>query len=157
MAHEIYLHLDSIPGECNETYHKQWIVIDSFSCSIEAAGGSGDSSGACEHAPMEISKHIDRSSPKLALAACQRTEFNKATIDICKPTSTGLDSSVILKCILSGVTCLSYNLSGEDNSTDTVSLKYDIIEWHYMQVDSYTLASKGKIVTKWDTLKNTGG
>ena len=103
MAHEIFLKLDSIVGECNEVLHKKWIVIDSFSCSITAAGGDDDPCGGCEHSPLEISKHIDMSSPRLALAACRRTEFSTAYIDICKPTAGAYD--VILKCKLSGITC----------------------------------------------------
>ena len=94
------------------------------------------------------------SSPKLALAACKRTEFKKAYIDICKPTAGAYD--VILKCKLSGVTCVSYNLSGEDQSSDSFSLLYDSIEWHYTALSSYTLAQSGGIMAKWSVKENKG-
>ena len=81
MAHEIYLKLDALVGECQEKDHVDWIVINSFSCSITAANSDNDDfySGACEHAPIDITKHIDRSSPKLAIAACMRSRFAQAT------------------------------------------------------------------------------
>ena len=156
MAHEIFLRIEgpAILGESNETLHRQWIVIDSFSISITAAGGEDDSCGACTHSPMEISKHIDKSSPKLALAACKRTEFSKVYIDICKPTAGAYD--VILKCKLAGVICVSYSLSGEDQSSDSFSLLYDSIEWHYTALSSYTLAQSGGVMAKWEVDKNTG-
>lgn len=159
MAHEIFMRLDAILGECQEQHHLNWIVLDSFSCSVTAASSDNDDfySGASEHAPVDISKHIDRSSPKLALAACMRTRFAQAAIHVCQQTTTGLNSSIVLKCILTGVTCLSYNLSGEDNSTDTISLKYDAIQWHYTYVDPFTLTGKGTLISRWDTKSNKGG
>jgi type VI secretion system secreted protein Hcp len=167
MAHEIYLKLyvETVPkenfiiGEAQEQDHKDWIVIDNFSCSVTAASSDNDDfySGASEHAPIDITKHIDRSSPKLALAACMRTRFAKATIHICQSTATGSHNTIVLECILRGVTCLSYSLSGEDNSTDTIALKYDVIEWHYTYVDPFTLTVRGKVISRWDTKSNKGG
>ena len=60
MAHEIYLHLDSIVGECNETYHKHWIVLESFNCSITSAYSDGDMSGACEHGEVSILLYLTK-------------------------------------------------------------------------------------------------
>ena len=158
MAQEIYLKLDAVIGECRETYHKNWIVLDSFSCSVTSADGDDDFySGACKHSPLEITKHIDRSSPKLALAACQRTRFGQAIIHICQATASGFSSSIVLRCVLTGVTCISYSLSGEDHSTDSLSFEYHTIEWHYTYIDSSTLTGKGKLMARWDTKSNKGG
>lgn len=157
MAHEIYMHLDSIIGECSEMYHKNWIVLDSFSCSITSALSDGDLTGACQHGDLEISKHIDRSSPKLALATCNATKFNEGIIHICNQNATGQINSIVLECIVRGVKSLSYNLSGEDTSTDSLSLSYETIEWRYMYLDPHSQAGMGRIVTKWDTTKNSGG
>jgi type VI secretion system Hcp family effector len=159
MAHEIYLKLDALVGECQEEYHRNWIVINSFNCSITAASSDNDDfySGVCEHAPVDITKHIDRSSPKLAIAACMRSRFSQATIHVCQATTTGFNSTIVLKCILTGVTCLSYNLNGENNSTDTITLKYDAIQWHYTYLDPFTLTGKGTLISRWDTKSNKGG
>jgi type VI secretion system Hcp family effector len=159
MAHEIYLKLDAIIGEAQEQHHKNWIVIDEFNCSVTAAEGGDDDfySGASTHVPIGINKHIDRSSPKLALAACMRKRFTKATIHICQSTTTGSNNSIVLQCILTGVTCLSYELNGQDNSTDSITLKYDVIEWHYTYIDPFTLTGKGKLISRWDTKSNKGG
>ena len=157
MAHEIYLHLDSIMGECNETYHKHWIVLESFNCSITSAYSDGDMSGACEHGEVSISKQIDRASPKLALATCNLTVFNKATIHICNQNATGQINSIVLECIMRKIKLLSYELSGEDTSTESLSLKYEEIEWRYSYLDPYSLGGRGRIVSHWHTEKDTGG
>ena len=165
MAHEIYLKLDAILGECQQPDHMNWIILDSFNCSVTAANGENDDfySGACEHSPIEISKHIDRSSPKLALAACQRTRFANAYIHICQASYNNQSTfgnnygTVVLRCVLTGVTCLSYNLNGENNSTDSISLKYDIIEWHYTYIDPFTLKGTSTLMSRWDTKANKGG
>lgn len=156
MAHEIYLKLDSIQGECNEQSHKYWIVLDSFSSSISSASDD-EASGACEHSPLEISKHIDRSSPKLALATCNLHRFNKGIIHICNQNATGVINSVVLECILWGVRCVSYSLSGEDSATDSLSLSYEKIEWHYRYLDPHSLSGRGLVATRWDRLTNSGG
>ena len=155
MAHEIYLKLDSILGECNEIYHKHWIVLDSFSCSISSADSDGNASGGCDHSPLEVSKHIDRSSPKLAIAACNLHKFNCGTIHICNQNATSQLNSIVLECVIRGVKCISYSLNGEDTSTDSLSLSYDSIEWHYMYLDPLSHNGRGRTVTKWDTSTNS--
>ena len=157
MAHEIYLRLDAVIGECQEQFHKNWIVIQSFTNSITGAGSGVESSGACKHGSVSISKEIDRSSPKLALAACNGYPFKMATIHVCQATTTGLHSSIVLQCILKDVVCSSYSLSGQNNSTDSIDLDYGSIEWQYTYVDPYTLTGYGKTIAKWDTTKNYGG
>ena len=157
MAHEIYMHLDSIMGECNEIYHKNWIVLDGFSCSITSAFNDETMSGACEHGEMSISKLIDRSSPKLALATCNLTRFNEGIIHVCNQNATGQINSIVLECLIRGVRFLTYELSGEDTSTDSISLRYETIEWRYSYLDPHSLSGRGRIVTRWDTTSNSGG
>ncbi len=156
MAHEIYMRLDSIMGECIESFHMNWIVLDSFSCSISAPSDD-EASGACELSEMEISKHIDRSSPKLALATCNLTRFDKGTIHICNQNATSSVNTIILECIIRGVRCKSYSLSGEDSATDSISLSYEKIEWLYRYLDPHSSDGRGLVVHRWDKLKNSGG
>lgn len=157
MAHEIYFRLDSIIGECNEPFHRNWIVLDDFSFSITSAYNDSDISGACEHSDLSISKHIDRSSPELALATCNLTKFNRGTIHICNQNATSQMNSIVLECIIRDVRCLTYQLSGQDTSTDSLTLSYELIEWRYTYLDPSSQTGRGKIVKRWDIAKNSGG
>lgn len=143
-------------GECNEPFHMNWIVLDDFSCSITSAFSDGDISGACEHSDLSISKHIDRSSPELALATCNLTKFNQGTIHICNQNATSNINTIVLECIFRDLRCLTYELSGQDTSTDSLTLSYQLVEWHYTFLDAASQSGKGRIVKRWDIAKNSG-
>ena len=159
MSHDIYLQMKPIRGESTDQGHPDWMEIDSYDISITSAGDDDDSSGACEHSPISITKQIDFASPKLALAACNRTVFEQATIHVCVPTgSTAMINLTIMEYLLSGVTVLSYETTGSDSvPTDTIKLKYEAIECIYHHLNHATGQPMGKSLSRWDTLENTGG
>ena len=82
MSKDIFINITGIIGESTDTDHPLWIEVDSFNCSVSAAGGDDESSGACSHTPIEVSKTLDVSSPKLALYACQHKPISSVIIEV---------------------------------------------------------------------------
>lgn len=159
MAHEIYLKLEGpeIKGEATSKGYEKQIVIDDFSYSIEAASPDGRGSGSPTISTLDINKRLDKSSPKFAIAAFNRTKFKKGTIKICKiSASRKKEIFTLLKCCFTNLTCLGYDFSGQDHSTENVKFKFDIIETTYVPIDPYKLtADDGKIFAKLDRKKNS--
>lgn len=161
MAHEIYLRINTdsnseLKGECFEQAHLGWIVLDEFNFSVTGSSENYRSSGGPELSPISINKHIDKASPKLALATCMRSKFLKAQIDICQASSNEA-STRILSVYLGGVIPVKYELNGEDNSKDSFDLLYETIKFEYQQINPFTFDPGDKIITHWSVLKSMGG
>src|ERR1035437_6208018 len=78
-AVDYYLQIPSVPGEATADGFKDHIAVDGFEFNVEqtlniGSQSSGSGAGKITFNPFVVTKHYDKSSPKLFLAACTRSE-----------------------------------------------------------------------------------
>ena len=152
-----YLKYDGIDGESKDTDHKDWIDILSASQSIMHPAGSSAASPAADPTDFVVTKYIDKSTPKLALACCNGQHSPRVIVEF---TSDDQRHLTYLQIEMTNVLVTSYGLSS--NSTDDpvpvdqVSLNFEKIKWTYYEYDA-----GGRLVaehaTSWDFKTNTSG
>ena len=90
MAFDAFLQIDSIPGECTDDKHKDWVEIKDYTHNINqplsgsASSGGGRSSERANHGTFQITKELDAASPKLALFCCNGEHIKKVTLELCR-------------------------------------------------------------------------
>ncbi len=100
---DVFLKIGDIKGESTDNDHGEWIELLSFTQSIN---DSVSSEGANS---FEISKNIDKSTPKFVEAITKGTIFSEAVIDVC-------DRTCYKKIVLKNVMISSYAISGSGDS-----------------------------------------
>ncbi len=80
----IFVKIPSIPGESKDKEHKGWIDVLSVSGLMESSGGrdaaTGLATGKRRHAPIKITKRIDKASPMLARSSNNSSFPSQITI-----------------------------------------------------------------------------
>jgi type VI secretion system secreted protein Hcp len=71
MASDVYLSIDGVKGESQDSDHKDWIEILSYSgatvppASATAKAAATEQAGVSQHGNLAVTKHVDSTSPKL--------------------------------------------------------------------------------------------
>lgn len=159
MAGDAYLQLQGLSGSATDSKHNHWIEISSFSFSIQKPDDvlvkSTETKEGAHVSDVSISKKVDKTSPKLASAACDpEKSFTTATIALCgrcgpkaiTATIGGLPRYMEYK--LTQVSIKSYSLNGGGGyATESLVLGFSEIEWKF---------TEGNISGKWSVTDNTG-
>jgi type VI secretion system secreted protein Hcp len=166
MAFDAYLKIDSIPGECTDKGHEDWIQLLAFNHGVNqphktvtAGGGSRGGVERCEHQDFTITKHIDKSTPKLNLHCCNGKNLQKVKVEICRQ----VDSKIAYMtyefetCLVRSVAIHGNPAGSGDVPVEEVRFSYAKINWKYTQVDPKSNQPKGDTMSYWDMLSNTGG
>jgi len=113
---DVFLKIGDIKGESTDNDHGEWIELLSFTQSIN---DSVSSEGANS---FEISKNIDKSTPKFVEAITKGTIFSEAVIDVC-------DRTCYKKIVLKNVMISSYAISGSGDgiSQEVISFVFEEI------------------------------
>jgi type VI secretion system secreted protein Hcp len=137
-AVDYFLKIDGIDGESQDHKHKGEIHIESWSWGehndshITQTGGLG--AGKVSAQDFHITSHINKASPKLALACASGEHIKKAVLTCRK---AGKEQQEFLKITLSDCLVSSYQTGGSGHSeivpTDQVSLAFAKIEWEYKE------------------------
>ena len=155
---DFFLKLDGIEGESSDAKHKNEIDVQSWSWGASNAGtfsfGGGGGAGKVSMQDIHFTTHVNKASPKLALA-CAGGEHIKKAVLVCR--KAGKEQQEFLKITLSDLLISSYQQSGSQSSdtvpTDQVSLNFSKIEWEYKeQKADGTLG--GSIQAGWDVKAN---
>ncbi|MBX3364722.1 MAG: type VI secretion system tube protein Hcp [Phycisphaeraceae bacterium] len=165
MAFDAFLKIATIPGECQDDKHKDWIEILSYSHGVmQLATGSRSSGGAvsaqrCDHSNFSIVKALDKTSPKLNLACCNGEHINEIKLELCRATG---DKQPYMEyklsdCIVTSVRPGGSSAGGETLPLEEVSFTYGKITWTYTETDHKTGKPKGNVSTNWDLVSNKGG
>lgn len=107
-----YLRLDDLKGEATEKEHKDWIELTSWeqalsnpgTAGMRAAGPLADlvvdwrdhvrlaslGTGGPEFGGLQLTKHLDRTSPTLALACAQGRRFREARLELTRPSPSSV-------------------------------------------------------------------
>ena len=158
MATDMYLKLDGIEGEAQDSVHSAEINVLSFDYgttqSATAHEGTGSTSGRADIHDMTLVKHVDKSSPLLFHLACSGTHIAKAVLSVRK--AGGKAPVDYLKITLEQVLVSSFK-GGAQGSADRVSetlvLNFATIKVEYTpQKEDGTGAAA--ITKGWNIAKN---
>jgi len=160
MAFDTFVKLDGIPGESTDSKHKDWIEILSFShglhqpTSITASSAGGAGAERVNHQDFNISKLLDKASPKIYENCCTGKHIKEVTIEMCR---AGGDKMKYMEIKLEGVIISSVSTSGASGGefpSESVSFNYGKIKWNYVQQKRADGSGGGNVPAGWDLEQN---
>lgn len=164
MAFDVFLKIATIPGECTDDKHKDWIELLSYHHGVsQPTSGSASSgsrgSGRSDHQEFTVVKRIDKASPKLFLACCNGEHINEITVELCRATG---DKQKYMVYKMSDVMVRSVRPGGSAKDANEVPLEevafaYGKIEQEYVETDHKSGKAKGSIKAHWSVVENKGG
>jgi type VI secretion system secreted protein Hcp len=136
-----FIKFDGVDGESKDKDHKGWIDFESLSqaCRQPGRGATGASRrrGDVICDDIQVTKVLDKSSPKLAEAVCNGKVFPKVEVHFTAST-TDKGRETYLAYLLKNVMVTSYSMIGvgqsEQPPTDSFSLNYEEIKVTYTEV-----------------------
>lgn len=158
MATDMYLKLEGIEGEAQDSAHSAEINVLSFDYgatqSATAHEGTGSTSGRADVHDLTVVKHVDKSSPILFHLCASGQHIPKATLSIRK---AGGKSPVDYLVITMEQVLITTFKSGAQGSADRVSETL-VLNFATIKID-YTPQKEdgtgmGKITKGWNIAKN---
>jgi type VI secretion system secreted protein Hcp len=158
MAVDIFIKIDGIEGESQDSKHKNEINVQSFSFGVSQPGSFGSDGGGgvgkANFQDVHFTKHVDKSSPKLFQASAGGDHIKKAEVTFRK---AGKEQQEYLKLTISDVLVASYQISdsagGATLPVEAVSLNFAKIEFEYKeQKADGTLG--GTVKSGWNIKEN---
>lgn len=136
MAVDMFLKVDGIPGEAQDTVHAGDIDILAWSWGMSQSGtthvGSGGGSGKCSVQDLSVTKYVDAASQPLMLNCLKGSHIKEATLFVRKAGGTPLEY-IIIKMTDIIITSVSTGGSGgEDRLTENVTLNFAKVEYKYV-------------------------
>jgi type VI secretion system Hcp family effector len=145
-----YVRIATIPGEATAQYHEGWITALGFSTDLENPvtidPGGGDP-GKPAFSGVVVTKFLDSTTPKLALAVASGTTVGDITLDAIDSASGLPVYHIILRHAY--VSALQQSAASE-TPADSITLDFEGIEWTYTYQGS-------ELIGHWDRLTMTGG
>lgn len=160
MAVDMFLKLEGIDGESQDSKHKGEIDVLAWSWGMSQSGtfhsGSGGGGGKANFQDLSVTKWVDLASPLLQLYTANGDHFPNATLTVRKAGKTPLEY-IVMKMKKVMVTSVSTGGSGgEDRLTENISLNFAEIAYTYTEQKDD--GSKGKVKEfKWNIPGNEQG
>src|SRR3972149_11880147 len=139
-AVDMFIKIDTIDGESKDKAHPNEIQLESWSFGASQSGsmamGGGGGAGKVSLHDFSVTKHIDKSSPKLFEALVTGKHLKDATFVIRKAGGEPLE---YLKITLTDVLVSSYSTggaSGDDRPMESVSFNFAQIKMSYVEQDA---------------------
>lgn len=160
MAIDVYLQIDGIKGESNDSKHLGWIECASAKWGISqprsatASTGGGHTAERCEHGEVIITKLADLSSPILLQTCSSGKTIPKAKLEFIRADGNGERVKyfeIELENVLIGGVMPSIH-EGEFLS-EYVGLKYSKVKWKYTQ-QAIAGGARGNTAGGWDLSAN---
>lgn len=160
MAFDAYIKIDNIPGEALDNNHKDWIEALSYQFGLSqnisetASSAGGASAGKAFLSDLQVSKHVDKASPKLFEAAASGTHIPKITIHVNRAGGTQVK---YLEITLEQVLISSFTHNGNtqgDLPTESFTLNYGKIKIAYTQQKRQDGQGGGNVSGGWDRIAN---
>jgi type VI secretion system secreted protein Hcp len=150
-----YIKFDGVAGEAKDAGHTEWSDILAFDQGIQqpgsAATGATRRRGDVIMENIQVTKELDKASPKIAESICKGKVFPKVEIHL---TASYTDAGRVTYFAyeLKNVLVTSYNISGsgqsEDVPTENFSLNFEEIKVTYTEADNQG-KSKGNVEYEW--------
>ena len=158
MAFDVFLKLDGIAGESNDSKHKDEIDIESFqwglNLPVSFSGGGGGATGKASFQDFSFTANSSKASPKLFLACASGQHIKDGTITVRK---SGKDQQEYYTVKLTDCLVSLYDqaaVAAGDVPQDAFALNYSKIEVTYKpQNPDGTLGAP--IEAGWDVSANT--
>ena len=157
MAADMFMKIDTVDGEAQDTKHKKEIDVLSWSWGMSNAGsahaGGGAGAGKVNVQDLTFTKWVDKATPKLALACCSGKHFKDATLVVRKAGEKPVEylkikmDTVFISSISTG------SSGGEDRLTENVTLNFSKVSLDYIPQDDKG-ASGTAIPMIWDIATN---
>lgn len=160
MAIDVYLQIDGIKGESNDTSHKDWIECTGVEWEVlqpksaTASTGGGHTAERCEHKDIVLKKLSDLASPLLLQNCSSGKTFAKATIDFMRADTQG-ERIKYFQIELENVLIGGVAPSVDEGSIlqEEVRLKFSKVKWKYIQ-QKVSGGSGGNTSGGWDLSAN---
>lgn len=137
MAVDMFLKLDDIKGEAQDSKHKGEIDVLAWSWGLSQSGtfhtGGGGGAGKMNAQDLTVTKWVDLASPLLQLYTANGDHFKEAVLTVRKAGKNPLEYiKLTMKKVM--VTSISTGGSGgEDRLTETVSLNFAQADFTYVE------------------------
>jgi type VI secretion system secreted protein Hcp len=135
MTVDIFLKLDGIDGEAQDTKHKKEIDVLSWSWGAAQSGtthtGGGSGSGKASFQDLNVSKYVDASSHKLLKSVAKGTHIKEALLTVRKAGDTPLEYIKLhmKNCLISSVT--GGGSGNDDRLSESIAINFEEFEYTY--------------------------
>ena len=136
MAVDMYIKIDGVKGESQDSKHKDEIDLLAWSWGASNSGsahsGGGGGSGKANIQDISLTKYVDKASPLLLGKCCQGDHIKEAVLTVRK--SGGKDPVEYIKLTLSDILISSLSTGGSggaDRLTENVSLNFAKFKLEY--------------------------
>jgi type VI secretion system secreted protein Hcp len=136
MAVDIFLKLDTIQGDSQDSVHKGEIDVLSWDWGVTQGGGGhsgpGSGTGKAQVADLVITKNSDRSSPLLFTMSCSGTPIKTGLLTLRKAGGTPLE---FLKITMNQILISKVSktiAAGGDAIVETISMNFASFTYEYV-------------------------
>jgi type VI secretion system secreted protein Hcp len=157
MAVDIFLKLDGVKGEAQDSKHKDEIDVLSWSWGMSQSGsthvGGGGGTGKVSVQDLSLTKYLDKSSPTLQKFCANGKHVSKGTLTVRKAGEHPLEylkidiEEIIISSVSTG------GSGGEDRLTENISLNFK--KFHTTYTPQAQDGTAGAAVeAKWNIAEN---
>jgi type VI secretion system secreted protein Hcp len=156
MATDMFLKLDDIKGESNDSKHKGEIEVVSWSWGAaqlgSSHGGGGSGTGKVQISDLTITKFVDRSTPVLFQMCASGKAIKTGVLTCRKAGGTPLEYLKITfnQALISHV---SYGAGADDRIPETVTFNFAQVQYDYVPQKADGSAD-ATVTTKYDISGN---
>jgi len=135
MAVDIFMNIDGVKGESQDSAHKDQIDVFSWNWGMSQTGsrhvGGGGGTGKVEVRDLTFVKYIDKSSTDLMLFCCNGKHIAKAEVTLRKAGENPLEYLKIKlsDCLISGVD--TGGAGEDDRHMETITVNFAKVEVEY--------------------------
>ena len=157
MAVDMFLKIEGIKGEAQDSKHKDEIDVLAWSWGMSQSGtthmGPGGGAGKVNVQDISVTKYLDNASPNLMLYCCNGKHIKEMNLTVRKAGETPLEYLKI-KMENGLVSSVSTGGSGgEDRLTENVTLNFQKVHVQYFKQKDDGSGEAGPEL-KWDIAKN---
>jgi len=156
----LFIKFDGVDGEAKDKDHKSWSDLLSMSWGVHKAGGGATGQtrrrGVATVEDINITKELDKSSPKLTEAVLTGKVFPK--VEIHDSATYGDNRATFLKYELKNVAVTSHSISaaggGDAVPHECMSLNFEEVKHTYVEYDEKG-TKKGNVEMVWKVEEGT--
>ena len=131
MAVDMFIKIDTVDGEAQDSKHKKEIDVLSWSWGMSNAGsahaGGGAGAGKANVQDLSFTKWVDSATPKLALACCAGKHFKDAVLVVRKAGEKPVEYLKIKMEVVLISAVSTGGSGGEDRLTENITLNFSKI------------------------------
>ncbi|MEE3936494.1 type VI secretion system tube protein Hcp [Pseudomonas viridiflava] len=160
MSFDAFMKVDGVEGESLDADHNGWVELLSYhydaiqSISQTASSSGGASAGGVSLGDFQISKYVDRATPKLFELCCRGSHLKTVTVRIHR---AGAEKFKYMDIVLEEVLIATVSGQGAEQGgfpVEVITLNYGRIKLEYSQQRRADGGSAGIVSGGWDRIAN---